>query len=31
MKQWTGNDGKNAALETITVTEKTCDNGSCNN
>jgi hypothetical protein len=31
MKQWTGNDGKNAALETTTVTEKTCDNGSCNN
>ncbi|HZY26122.1 MAG TPA: ArsI/CadI family heavy metal resistance metalloenzyme [Bacteroidales bacterium] len=28
MEQWTGNDGKNAAPET---TEKTCDNGSCNN
>ena len=31
MEQWTGNDGKNATLETITVPEKTCENGSCNN
>jgi hypothetical protein len=31
MEQWTGNDGTNARLETAIVTEKTCNNGSCNN
>ena len=31
MEQWIGNDGKNATPETATITEKTCDNGSCKN
>lgn len=32
MEQWTGNDGKDAALETpAVVNENSCDNGSCNN